>query len=565
MTHCRPFAYPTNATPATQRREATELAQRRRPPWLGAPGAPPAAIHLGAVVGAPSIARPGRNCWRVEPAERVAVLVDGAAYFSAFAAAARRARHHILLIGWDFHGGVRLHPDGRPDRADEIGTFLEELVVATPTLRVSVLDWDFSLLYALERQFLPRLRFGQLTHERFRFRLDSHHPPAGAQHQKIAVIDDALAFVGGFDFGPCRWDTVAHDATDARRVDPDGRPYPPFHDVQIAVDGGAARAVAAMARQRWEQATGEPLAASPPDVDVWPADVRPDFEQVDVAIARTQPAFDGNPEVREVEQLYLDAIAAARRWLYFENQYLTSDAIGAALIRRLAEPDGPEVVILQPRQCQGWVEQTAMGVLRARLMRRLRAADRFDRLRVYYPDVAGLGEQRLTVHAKLLVVDDRLLRIGSANLNNRSMGVDSECDLAIEAGADAERARRIAAVRDRLVGEHVGHSAERVAATLAAHGSLIRTIETLSSPQRGLRPLATEVEAWLDRLVPDAALLDPPRPMFGDRLLARWGRPRDRGPRRRRAIWNAALTAGAAMTGAAARWLRHLKPVGRGA
>jgi phospholipase D1/2 len=505
---------------------------------------------------------PGRNCWRVEPANRVAVLVDGAAYFGAFAAAARRARRHIVLIGWDFHGGVRLHPDGSCDKDDEIGAFLDALVAKTPALQVSVLDWDFSLLYALERQLLPRLRFAQ-THERFRFRLDSHHPPTGAQHQKIAVIDDALAFVGGFDFGPSRWDTAAHRPADPRRIDPGGRSYPPFHDVQIAVDGAAARAIGALARQRWQQVTGELLDRSPRDADPWPDELPADFRDAPVAIARTQPEFNGASEVREVERLYVDAIAAARRWLYFENQYFTADVIGDALIRRLQEPDGPEIVILQPRQCQGWLEQTAMGVLRARLMRRVREADRYGRLRVYYPDVAGLGDQRLTVHAKVLVVDDRLLRIGSANLNNRSMGVDSECDLAIESGANTEHARCIATIRNRLVGEHVGQAAERIAEALAAHGSLIRAIEELSGEARGLHPLETEVDTWLDRVVPDAALVDPSRPVFGDRLFTRWGRPHDRGTQPNWPAWSAALAAGVAMTGIAARWLRRVAPPGR--
>jgi len=493
---------------------------------------------------APPIFSPGRNCWRVERADRAAVLVDGAAYFAAFAAVAQRARASIVIIGWDFHAGVRLHPDGRVDRRDEIGPFLEQLVAARPGLSVHVLDWDFSLIYALQRQFLPRLRLGRLTHPRFRFQLDSCHPPAAAQHQKIVVVDDAVAFVGGMDFGACRWDSGEHRPVDARRVDPDGRPYGPYHDVQILVDGAAARAVGELARLRWRQATGESIGASPPGADVWPAEVLPEFRDVDVAIARTQPAFDGAAEVREVERLYLDAIAAARHSLYFENQYLTATAVGDALVGRLQEREGPEVVIVQPKQCEGWLEQTAMGVLRARLMRRLLAADRHDRLRIYYPDVAGLGAQRLTVHAKLLVVDDRLLRVGSANLNNRSMGVDSECDLAIDAGGDAAGRRRIAAVRDRLIGEHVGQPAERVAAAIAEHGSLIAAIERLGSAARGLRLLPAEVDAWLERVVPDEDLLDPARPLLAERVLARLAtRAFDRPRRRRWWPWGASAVA----------------------
>jgi len=498
------------------------------------------------------IVQPGRNCWRLATAHRVAVLVDGAAYFRAFAAAAALARSSIFIIGWDFHAGVCLQPDS----AETIGVFLQRLVAERPELRVYVLDWDFSLIYALERQFFPRLRLGRWTHPHFRFQLDAQHPAGAAQHQKIVVVDDAVAFVGGFDFGPCRWDDSTHRPRDARRIDPDGRSYGPFHDVMVAVDGTAARALGQLARERWRHATGELVSPVVAAGDVWPRDVEPDLREVEVAIARTLPTFNGRPEVREIEQLYLDAIAAAHHTLYFENQYLTSEAIGEALMRRLQEADGPEVVIVQPRVCQGWLEQTAMGVLRARLMRRLLAADRYRRLRVYYPDVAGLEEDRLNVHAKVLVVDDRLLRVGSANLNNRSMGVDSECDLAIDATDDTHRRGAIAAIRDRLVAEHVGQSPQCVAAEIAARGSLIAAIEALSTAQRGLRLLDSEVEAWLDGVVPHAEWLDPDRPLgAADEPIA--GRRERRRQRARRAgsrhpsLLAASL---AGLIGAVTRW-----------
>ena len=79
-----------------------------------------------------------------------------------------------------------------------------------------------------------------------------------------------------------------------------------------------------------------------------------------------------------------------------------------------------------------------------------------DRVRLLYPSVEQDGTTTNTmIHSKVMVIDDRFLRIGSANLNNRSMGADTECDLAIEAGTDRERAA-IVAVRDRLLGEHCG-------------------------------------------------------------------------------------------------------------
>jgi phosphatidylserine/phosphatidylglycerophosphate/cardiolipin synthase-like enzyme len=490
--------------------------------------------------------RPGHNCWRLARADRAAVLIDGESYFSAFADAIERARRSIIVLGWDFNSSVRLRPaQGGDGFADQIGQVLDRAVARRPHLHAYVLDWDFSMIYAMEREFLPRWRLARRTHRRFHFQLDNCHPVGAAHHQKIAVIDDAIAFVGGFDFGPCRWDTSEHHADDPRRIDPWGRHYSPFHDVQMAVDGEAAAALAVLARHRWRCATGQVLSPVARGVDPWPAGLAADFTDVDVAIARTGPAFRSIPEVREVETLYLDAIAAARRYLYFENQYLTSARVGDALAARLQEPDGPEIVILQPRQCEGWLEQTTMGVLRARLLRRVREADHRGRLRVYHPVVPDLGDRRLTVHSKLLIVDDRLLRIGSANLNNRSMGIDSECDVAIDGGADAELRRRIAAVRDRLLGEHLGQDPARVGRVLATSGSLLRTIDALNGGPRRLELLDAEV-GWVDTVVPDRTLIDPERPIDAAALLAQLV-PGQFEPVRRNRLWPlgaAALIAG---------------------
>ena len=71
------------------------------------------------------------------------------------------------------------------------------------------------------------------------------------QHQKIVVVDDAVAFSGGLDLTTRRWDTRAHRLDDPGRVDLAGVPYAPFHDVQAIVDGKAAAALAELARVRW--------------------------------------------------------------------------------------------------------------------------------------------------------------------------------------------------------------------------------------------------------------------------------------------------------------------------
>ena len=133
--------------------------------------------------------------------------------------------------------------------------------------------------------------------------------------------------------------------------------------------------------------------------------------------------------MHEVELLWLATIAAARRSVYVESQYFASRRIAEAIADRLREPDGPDVVVVNPWTADGWLSEKAMGTARARVLEMIREAD-VDRFRLYTP----VTEQRAhIVHAKVAVIDDRLLRLGSSNVNNRSMGLDTECDLAIEA------------------------------------------------------------------------------------------------------------------------------------
>jgi phospholipase D1/2 len=336
-------------------------------------------------------------------------------------------------------------------------------------LRIHVLQWDAAMVATVARQIVPMLWLELMWHHRIHFRLDSDHPWGACHHQKIAVIDDALAFCGGIDMTADRWDTRAHRDDDPCRVRPDGSRYTPFHDMTVAVDGAAARALGELARERWYRATGRRLRPPPPAPDVWPDGLEPLLRDVDVAIARTHPPRPGRSPVREIEQLYLDAIAAAQRAIYCECQYLASASIADALALRLAEPDGPEVVIISPGSAAGWLEELAMDGARKLILRRLREADRHGRLGVYEPVTSG-GEP-IYVHAKVLVIDDRLLRIGSSNLNNRSMGFDTECDVAVEAppeARDAAAAReRIIGLRNDLLAEHLGVSSAEVSAELA--------------------------------------------------------------------------------------------------
>ena len=191
----------------------------------------------------------------------------------------------------------------------------------------------------------------------------------------------------------------------------------------------------------------------------------------------------------------------------------------------MAEPDGPEIVLVGPERADGWLEQTAMDLARARLWRAIGKADARRRFRIYHPFTQGGAP--IYVHAKIMVVDDEVLRVGSSNWNNRSLRLDTECDVTIElAGADS----RIAAIRDGLMAEHLGRSPEEVAAAFAQTGSLIETVERLRGAGRSLRPYAPPQLSEIEKALADNEALDPENPdeMFepfsGGGLLRRLGR-----------------------------------------
>jgi phosphatidylserine/phosphatidylglycerophosphate/cardiolipin synthase-like enzyme/uncharacterized membrane protein YdjX (TVP38/TMEM64 family) len=466
---------------------------------------------------------PGKNCWRIARAERAAFLIDADAYFAALRHAFGRARQSIVIVGWDIDSRARLGlaDDGAPLT---LLALLNDVLARRPSLRVFALGWDFSVIYTFERERLPAYRFAWNAHPRLSFHLDDAHPVGASHHQKIVVIDDALAFAGGLDLTIRRWDTPAHRAGEPDRVDPAGRPYPPLHDVQMMVDGDAAAALGALVRERWRAATARtlPRASGTAGPDLWPEAVSPDVRGAPIGIARTMPPLGDAAAVHEVAALTLEAIAAARRWIYLESQYLTSAAVGAALARRLADADGPEIVVVLPREEHGWLEQSSMGVMRARLVRRLVDSDRHGRLRLYHPTAPDLGGDCINVHAKVMVVDDSLARVGSANLSNRSMGLDSECDLILDAALDARAGAAIAGLRNRLLAEHLGTEAAVIAERLLAHDSLIRTIEALRDKPRSLAPLPPPPRSnpadlrppdnALDLTFLDGLVCDPERP-----------------------------------------------------
>lgn len=468
-----------------------------------------------------SIFQTGKNCMQTACANRAAMLIDGDAYFKAFVQSAEHACHSIIILAWDFDSRTNLAPQCQQSATPALlGDFLNYLVRRRRALHIYVLDWDYPMIFGTDREFPPLYGLNWVPHKRVHFEYDNTHPVGGSHHQKIVVIDDAVAFSGGLDLTSRRWDTCEHKAEEPCR-ESNGNPYPPFHDAMAMVDGDAARALGTIARTRWQRATGQIIPPSKSDNEIWPASIKPDFLDVATAISRTMPETENEQEIREVEQLYLDMIAIAKRYIYIENQYFTAHRLSAALAQRLQEKDGPEVIIVLRLLSHGWLEEVTMHTLRTKLIDELKKADRWNKLGIYYPNIGGLKEGTcIDVHSKVMIVDDEWLRIGSANISNRSMGMDSECDVTFEAAGESAKRTAIAGLRDNLLAEHLDTSPQQIADVYATENSLKRTIKAIDHGDRTLKPLINpEISPMMVDVV---SFADPEKPISLDKLATQF-------------------------------------------
>jgi phosphatidylserine/phosphatidylglycerophosphate/cardiolipin synthase-like enzyme/uncharacterized membrane protein YdjX (TVP38/TMEM64 family) len=503
------------------------------------------------------IFRPGRNAWRVARAGRAAVLIDAAAYFGTLRKALLQARHSVYIIGWDVDSRTPLvGPSGKPedDLPRELGPFLTALVARRPELKINILLWDYSLFFTSERQAMPAFALRWRTPPQIDLCLDDAIPLGSSHHQKIVVLDEALVFSGGLDLTIRRWDNSDHDPANPHRADPAGRPYRGFHDVQMMVDGDAARAMTNLARKRWTIAACEELPEVPVVSAPWPDDIAPHFQDVEVAIARTEPPYADHGVVQEVETLFHDMIASARRTLYIESQYLTCSRIARELAKALRRNPGLEAVIVGPFSFRGRLERTVMTAGRARVARILRKAHVADRVLMAAPRIIHDGVPADPhVHSKVMIVDDRYLRVGSANLCQRSMGVDTECDLVISAEGDEAAQGSVRHLRDRLIAEHCGASIEEVQAAIANSESIIAAIKSLPRRDHWLQPV-------VDRSLPVSpptlweAVADPRAPIDPTRMLSEGGNAIGRSKRRPLLAAAGILLTLALFLGLAAAW-----------
>ncbi|NNU48850.1 phospholipase [Rhizobium sp. WYCCWR 11279] len=467
----------------------------------------------------PELLQTSSNVWRAERADEFAIIIDAEDYFAAARAAMRSARKSIFLVGWDFDASITL---GRPGECFEgpahVGDFLLWLTQENPNLEIRLLLWNPGFLSNwMKLSNLPYLLRWKL-HRQINVRLDGNHPVGSSHHQKILVIDDAIAFCGGIDVTAGRWDTRKHLDNDPLRKQPNGTAYGPWHDASSFCAGPSAKALGDLCRSRWLSAGGEQLV--PVDIPHEPLSIKGaiSFGPLTLGISRTSPAYGDEKGVTEIEQLYVDMIMSAKRAIYAESQYFAARVVAQALARRLSEYDGPEVVLINPVKADNWLGELAMDTARARLTEALRLHDPHGRFRIYHP-VTTDGVP-IYVHSKLMIVDDQAMRVGSSNFNNRSMRFDNECDVAFEAGQDRHLSGKLVQLRDSLLAEHLGVDSDDVTLTIERTKSVIEAIEALreirTEDQPGSRPTLvpyrtpaiSDLEQWLA----DNEILDPEGP-----------------------------------------------------
>lgn len=457
--------------------------------------------------------------WRYARATRARVIVDAADYFSCMQDTMLNAERRILLIGWDFDTRIHLARGRRwwqkawkREHPVRLGSFIAWLAHHRKRLDIRILKWSYGVLtiFARGAMWLDVLRW--MSHKRISFRFDTTHPVGCSHHQKIVVLDEKVAVCGGIDMTDKRWDTREHLTDDDRRKTPDGELYCPWHDATMIMEGEIATALSELGHDRWTCAGGDPIEpVEPGESSPWPDSLDADFEDVEIGIARTRAAYREWDKVEEVRELFLLHIARAKKLIYAESQYFASRAIADAILERLHEDDPPEIVLIHPANADGWLEQQAMDHARAALVRCLNEGDTKGRFSIWCPYT---DDKPIYVHAKIMVIDDEVLRIGSANLNNRSMGLDSECDVFIDAArpGNAHAADGIRAIRHSLLAEHCGLEQAEVGGLLDHHGSMAKMIEQAGKGRRRLERYIPPELNDAEETLAESQFLDPEHP-----------------------------------------------------
>ena len=383
---------------------------------------------------------------------RLDVLIDGERAIGAICRAVKQARSHVHIAGWHVTPAFRIDRDG--DSPTTLRALLAELA---ERVEVRVLVWAGppAPVFEPKRSDVKQIRDELMSGTRIRCLLDARERTMHCHHEKLVIVDDEIAFVGGIDLTSLSGDRWDHDEHPAQ-----GRLG--WHDVATRLRGPAVADVAEHFRRRWQEVASEPLPAPRP---------QPPQGATTVQVLRTVPdgTYDFVPDGDfRILDAYVRALRSAQRLIYLENQFLWSTEIAEILAAKLADPPHPDfrLVLLLPARPNNGADTT-----RGQLGRLIEVADGSDRLLAATISCrSGKQTHALYVHAKVGIVDDRWLTIGSANLNEHSLFNDTEMNVLT---CDAELAKR---TRLELWAEHLERPLDQVA------GDPARVVDELWRP-----------------------------------------------------------------------------------
>ena len=386
---------------------------------------------------------PGDELWAAgDPPPRqgnaVEVLIDGQQAFGSILRDLRSASSHVHFAGW------HLEPEFDLARSDERVVVRDLFIQLAERVDVRVLLWSGAPVpppVRPSRRDTRRVGEALQRGSRVQFAVDNKERPLHCHHEKIFVIDDEIAYVGGIDlssFDGDRFDSSEHVA----------RAAVGWHDATTRLRGPIVADVARHFAFRWREVTGTQLAEPEP---------RQPAGTTEVQLVRTVPEkiYDSLPRGDfRILEAYNRALRSAQRLIYLENQFLWSPQIVELLREKLANPptDDFRLVVVLPSKPTTGADDTRgqLGILTE--------ADSGDRMVACTPYArAGAHADPIYVHAKIGIVDDRWLTIGSANLNNHSLFNDSEVNVVM---CDEHLARD---TRLRLWAEHLEVPIEDVA------------------------------------------------------------------------------------------------------
>ena len=411
----------------------------------------------------------GTASFAPRPGCRLDPFVDGQEALPRIADAIRSARSHVHLAGWHFDPSFRLE-DGGP-------TLRELLREAAERVDVRVLAWAGAPLplFHPDRREVRQACDELVRGTRVSMALDAREQPFHCHHEKLVVVDDEAAFVGGIDLTGLGGDRL--DESDHPRRDGLG-----WHDTAVRLEGPVVADVAQHFLMRWRA-----VADGTPPVPIAPPAIG---GGVEVQLVRTVPErlYDPcrNGEWSILES-YLRALRAAERFVYIESQFLWSPEVTFVLAEKLRHPptDDFRVIALLPSHPNNGADDSRgqVGLLIDADREAGEDTTRFLACTLYQP---GPGGNPVYVHSKAAVIDDEWLTVGSANLNEHSLFNDTEANVVVRDPALAREARL------RLWEEHLERPREEI------DGDPARVFDELWMPLAEERLERRRRDGWAD-------------------------------------------------------------------